>query len=98
MRSDVLKVPHHGLGSSYSPRFMDAVRPGYAVVTANRLDTKVAGLLDGAEVYLSGVDGAVRFELEEDGVRVSRYVDYVITEAGGLSGEIGNIRRLFTVW
>ncbi len=36
LKADVLLMPHHGLGSSGSPRFMEAVRPRYCVVSTGK--------------------------------------------------------------
>ena len=36
LKADVLLMPHHGLGSSGSPRFMEAVKPRYYVVSTGK--------------------------------------------------------------
>ena len=33
LTADVLKVPHHGVSTSSTPAFLDAVKPRYAVIT-----------------------------------------------------------------
>lgn len=38
LKADVLLMPHHGLNSSGSARFMDAVKPGYCVVSTGKKD------------------------------------------------------------
>ena len=69
VRSDVLKVGHHGSGSSTSPAFLAAASPKYAVIscglnnpyghpdsdTVNRLQEA------GTELYRTDVNGTVQF-------------------------------------
>jgi competence protein ComEC len=77
--STVLKVPHHGSRTSSGPRFLDAVAPRIAVISAgyeNRFGVPhpevVARYLErGASLWRTDRDGAVIVELWRDGrVRV----------------------------
>ena len=38
LKADVLKVGHHGSGTSSSEEFLEAVAPGQAVITVGRLN------------------------------------------------------------
>jgi competence protein ComEC len=84
LRSTILKSPHHGSRSSSSERFLDAVSPGFVVISVGR-DNRY-GLPDpevvaryarrGLRILRTDRDGAV--EISTDGVRVA-----VRTAAGG---------------
>gem|GEM_PF-256575 len=72
LRSDVLKVPHHGSRTSTSPQLLESVAPRVAVVSAPRAGrfgmphaTVLARLRAmGCEVAWTGRDGAVVVALE----------------------------------
>jgi competence protein ComEC len=66
LRADVLKVGHHGSGSSASPAFLAAVAPKVAIYSADGADSNhpsqktLAALAGaGAEVYGTDVNGTV---------------------------------------
>ncbi|HHL40269.1 MAG TPA: DNA internalization-related competence protein ComEC/Rec2 [Deltaproteobacteria bacterium] len=67
LRSDVLKAAHHGSGGSSSAAFIEAVSPGYAVVSAGRdnrfgfphAETLRRFAAAGVEVLRTDRDGAV---------------------------------------
>ncbi len=71
LRATVLKVAHHGSETSSTQRFVDAVRPQVSVVSAGkdnafghpRADV-VARLREYGEVYVTALDGGVRFETD----------------------------------
>lgn len=97
LRSDVLKVPHHGMGRAVHGGFMSAVSPDVAVVTNNRIDGRVASAMAGARIFVTG-EGAVKVEECNDGIRVKTYKDYKIVRTGDFREEMRNIRRLFSTW
>jgi competence protein ComEC len=98
IRSDVIKLPHHGLRSALDKGFLDAVSPRYAVVAGDRINGDVARALGNARILLTGSDGAVRFKERGGSLTVSRYSDYEILETRSLAQEAKNIQRLFQSW
>ncbi len=73
LKSSILKVPHHGSRSSSSLRFITAVSPEIAIISAGRKNRyrhphpSVLNVYDqlGAKLYRSDRDGAISFELEQ---------------------------------
>jgi competence protein ComEC len=76
VRSELLKVGHHGSRTSSTPAFLAAVRPAAAVLSAgyaNRYGFPHAGVLQamaaaGVEVFRTDLDGAVSARASRDGV------------------------------
>ena len=72
LRSDVLKLPHHGSRSSSSPHFLEAVDGAVAVVSAPRFsrfgmphpEVVARASADGYAVWWTGRDGAVLIGLD----------------------------------
>jgi competence protein ComEC len=98
LKSDVLKVPHHGLGRSHLEYLARAVSPAVAVVSSDGAVEKTMRELWGARVFVTGRDGAVKVEEGGGGLVVKPYGEYEIRETGDFSEEVRNLRRLFTVW
>jgi competence protein ComEC len=77
LTSTVVKVPHHGSRSASSPRLISTSRAWLALFTdgrANRFGLPAPEVVErwraaGAEVLRTDVDGALRVELDESGVR-----------------------------
>lgn len=74
VKSDIIKVAHHGSKDSVNAKFLSAVSPKYAVISAGKdnrfghpsksaLDSLVAQI-----VYRTDYDGDVVFELTQNGV------------------------------
>jgi len=78
LRATVLKVAHHGCGSSTSRRFLQAVRPRLAVISCNDYrhakcpDRRVLDRLRdvGADILWTGRDGAVTIETDGKDLKV----------------------------
>ncbi len=75
---DVLKVAHHGSGTSTSDNFLDACTPEYAVVSCGRYnnyghpDSEVLSRLEKRKINLCRTDisGDITFYVENGGIRV----------------------------
>lgn len=75
MKSDILKVGHHGLATSSSADFLAKIQPGYAVVPtghnsyghpSRKVLDRLSGI--GAVVLRSDQCGTLRFILNENGI------------------------------
>ena len=79
--ADVLKIPSHGFGTASSLKFLEAVRPEVAVISAggpNRNRRPSAETLDrlekiGAEVFRTDQDGAVTVFSDGNALRVTSF-------------------------
>jgi competence protein ComEC len=63
LKAEVLLLPHHGLGSSGSPRFMEAVAPRYCVVSTGKKEPfpPVQYRDSGAEIFSTARHGSIFF-------------------------------------
>jgi competence protein ComEC len=78
LKSNVLKLGHHGSGTSTSPAFLQAVSPEYAVISAGKdndyghphqqtLDRLNAS---GIKIYFTDLNGAITFTSDGSGLAV----------------------------
>lgn len=74
LKSDIIKISHHGSKDSVNAKFLAAVAPKYAVIEVGK-DNKfghpsqdMLNLLSGLIVYRTDYDGDVRFDLTASGV------------------------------
>ncbi len=54
--------------------------------------------LEGAKIYYTGVDGAVRVELKGDGLDIKTYDEMTLKETRNPVEELRNYKRLFGSW
>jgi competence protein ComEC len=82
LKSDVLKIPHHGSSSSSSPLFLEKVKPTYAILSVGERNIgrlphpevlKRYGQL-GSRVLRTDKHGAVTVITDGDGVKVISFV------------------------
>jgi competence protein ComEC len=74
LHADVLLLPHHGSSSSTSAKFLSAVAPEYAVISAGRNKNQLFPAPEvikrcrraGCTIYNTAQDGAVIFRVTED--------------------------------
>ncbi|MBI5848208.1 MAG: DNA internalization-related competence protein ComEC/Rec2 [Nitrospirae bacterium] len=104
LRSDVLKVPHHGGRSSVHENVLFAISPSIAVISAGRDNAfghprpEMLDALSGARIYRTDQDGAVKIIETKKGLVVKTYQDYALEKADTVKKELKNIKRLFAIW
>jgi len=102
--SDVLKIPHHGSRTSVPDSFLTAVSPSIAVISVGRDNSfghpsqEVLEKLSDKKILRTDQDGAIKITENGEGLRVKTCREFMFEKADTLSGEIGNIRKLFSVW
>jgi competence protein ComEC len=105
LKSDVLKVPHHGSLNACLPRFIEAVLPKVAVISAgryNRFGHPSPGMVDalkseGACVYCTAWDGAVTVTTDGHSVEVKTFTSRELKPAHDWEDERDNIIHLVTI-
>jgi competence protein ComEC len=104
LKSDVVKVPHHGGRTSAHEFFFDAVFPEIAVISAGRGNSfghphqDTLEMLEGAKIYRTDMNGAVKITEKDGRLEVKTYRNYKFSKTRNLAGEMKNIKRLFEVW
>lgn len=105
LKSNVLKVPHHGSKSSSDEFFYSLVSPEIAIISAGRKNLSghphvdTLGMLHKATVLRTDIDGAVKVEEMPDGsMKIKTFREFQFKEVISLSDEISNVKKLFSVW
>jgi competence protein ComEC len=104
LRSSIIKVPHHGGKTSASRSFFKVVSPDIAVISAGRDNSfghphqEMLDSLQGARMYRTDIDGAVKISESDDGVAIKNYREFRLTEAKSVNDEMKNFRLLFETW
>jgi competence protein ComEC len=79
LRSDILKIPHHGSSSSSSPPFLERVKPMYAILSVGERNM---GRLPhpevlkrysqlGAQVYRTDKNGAIMIVTDGEKIEIT---------------------------
>lgn len=104
LKSDVIKVPHHGSKvSAYEP-FLKAVSPKFAVISVGRDNPfghphkEILDALHGAKIFRTDLDGAIKIEELGKGLEIKTYKDFQLSRARTFRDEMKNIKRLFERW
>lgn len=103
LKSDIIKVPHHGGRTSSSTRFLMGVAPNTAVVSAGTRNpfhhphqtTLERYKQQDVTLFRTDMDGAVTITGRDGSYETSTYEDSTFRKAKGLRDEIRNLRLLF---
>ena len=104
LKSDVIKVSHHGSRTSSSEDFLYATAPEIGVVSVGRDNShghphrETVERLREIRIYRTDREGAVKVTETPGGLAVKTYRDFPLKRTGSVGGELGNIKRLFMVW
>ncbi len=101
LRSDVLKVPHHGSKYSALAEFLNLISPRIAVISAGLQNPyghphiELLRLLGDSMTYLTSKDGSVKVVFSVGGPYVKIYKKYSLRKNKCLKDEWLNIKNLF---
>jgi competence protein ComEC len=104
LKSDVIKVPHHGSGTSADDEFLSFVSPAVSVISVGRDNPfghpgpRVLERLAGSEIFRTDRDGAVKITETDEGLNVKTCRESVFQKAESLDGELKNVELLFSSW
>ena len=104
LRSDVIKIPHHGGRTSVHAGLLSDISPAIAVISVGRDNTfghpsqEMLQVIADTRIYRTDRDGAVKIAETDSGLRVKTYADHAFEKADTLTGELKNIKRLLAVW
>lgn len=105
LKSNVLKVPHHGSHTSSSQVFVSAVSPDIAVISVGRKNPynhphdEVLNMFSNSKIYRTDIDGAIGIrELSDGRLEIKTWREFQMHEAKTISDELMNFKKLFLVW
>ena len=104
LRSDIIKVPHHGARSSANSFFLEAASPEIAVISSGRHNRfghpheETLNALKGITTLRTDIDGAIRIKESKSKSSMKTYQQFRFNTANSLIDEIKNVKRLFSVW
>jgi competence protein ComEC len=108
LKSDVIKVAHHGSRTSSTESFIRAVSPAIGVISVGRDNpyghphAETLERLSGIKIYRTDRDGAIKISetgsAAAGGLKVKTFREYRLKRTVSLSGEWSNIKRLFMRW
>jgi competence protein ComEC len=104
LKSDVIKVPHHGGKTAAYDPFLKMVSPGVAVISAGRDNSfghphkETLDALHGAGIFRTDIDGAIKIKESINRLEVKTYKEFQFKKARSFNDESKNIKRLFETW
>jgi competence protein ComEC len=104
LKSDVIKVAHHGSRTSTTDDFLNAVAPEIAVISVGRHNSyghptkETLERLNGTTLFRTDRDGAIKITEISEGLAVKTYRGFLFEKTRSISGELRNIKRLFAKW
>jgi competence protein ComEC len=104
LRSEVLKVSHHGSRRSTDREFVSYVHPSMAVISVGRGNhfghptRDVLDNLKGIPIYRTDRQGAILVSETPLGFKVKTQFDYELIKTTSFAEELKNIERVLSVW
>jgi competence protein ComEC len=104
LKSDVIKVPHHGGKTSAYKPFLELVSPEVAVISSRRDNSfghphqETLDALQEVRIFRTDTDGAIKIKESEKGLEIQTYKDFQFGKTRSIQTEIENIKKVFMVW
>ena len=104
LKSDVIKIPHHGAKSSAYEPFFEIVSPKIAVISLGKGNPfghphkEMLDIISNSDVYRTDVDGAIKVSITESSIKVKTFREFGFMEAKSLKDELRNVKCLFETW
>ncbi len=104
LKSNVIKVPHHGARSSAYEPFFKTVLADVAVISLGRDNTfghphqETLKVLENAQIFRTDTDGAIKIVETNSSLKIKTLKDFSLLHAKSLNDEIKNIVWLFHTW
>ncbi|MBF0318907.1 MAG: DNA internalization-related competence protein ComEC/Rec2 [Nitrospirae bacterium] len=104
LRSEVLKVSHHGSRMATAREFISYVHPSVAVISVGRGNSfghptqDVLDNLHGIPVYRTDRQGAILVSETQRGFKVKTQFDYELIKTISFGEELKNLKRILSVW
>jgi competence protein ComEC len=104
LKSDVIKVPHHGGKTSAYRPFLELVSPKVAAISLGSDNSfghphkETLDALQGVSIFRTDIDGAIKIKESEKGLEIKTYKDFQFEKAKSLPDEIKNLKLLFEKW
>ncbi|MBI4687056.1 MAG: DNA internalization-related competence protein ComEC/Rec2 [Nitrospirae bacterium] len=103
LKSDILKVPHHGGRTSSSEGFLRAVNPKLAIISAGKNNSFKHPHIEAVKRYeqlgirllRTDIDGALTLTFRDNSYEIKTYWDSTFKEALDWKDEVRNLRLLF---
>ncbi|MBF0465306.1 MAG: DNA internalization-related competence protein ComEC/Rec2 [Nitrospirae bacterium] len=104
LKSDVLKVAHHGSATSSDFSFLSHVSPKISVISVGKCNSyghpseDVIQRLNNSLILRTDTEGAVKITESDDGIKLETYAQTKLKKAFDLQSEIENIKKLYRMW
>ena len=104
LKSDVIKVPHHGGKTSAYKPFLELVSPEVAVISSGRDNPfghphkETLDALQEVSIFRTDIDGAIKIKESEKGLEIKTFRDFQLESTKSFPVELQNIKRLFQTW
>ena len=104
LRSDVIKVPHHGGKTSAYKPFFESVSPEVAAISLGKNNAfghphdKMIDTLQGVRIFRTDTNGAVKIKESKNGLEIKTFRDFQLEKTRSFDTELQNIKRLFQTW
>ncbi|MGQ9569664.1 MAG: DNA internalization-related competence protein ComEC/Rec2 [Thermodesulfovibrionales bacterium] len=104
LKSNVIKVPHHGGKASSNEHFLKAVSPDVAIISVGRENPfghphqEMLETLNGTKIFRTDLDGAIKISESQNGLEIKTYEDFRLKKTKYIREEVKNFKRLFERW